>query len=458
MSEVIRLHQDEGVMHLLHGLPSSRRKPSHSHVSHVAAQALRRRPSNEIERGPNKGHSQSKSSVTSVPAHNSSPQEQDSHFKTDPTKMSVRATLLHRSRDPNNVLTKVVDHRKVKPCKQEDLMIPSNLELLKQLPTSQYVRLWSSPCRYLMKRHCAESIANQASPSESVTSLDSSASTSGALKAAADLPPVRTKPWNISTKNYKDVLIRTHPSFAQVILSPATTGLKNSINPNVCDELIDALKQLGNDPECRGVLVTGLGGVFCQGVDLSLLANDTSMDKQKKSAEALANGIKKLVKTMLTFNKVIVAAVNGRARGLGVTLLPYFDIVYASDKAEFCTDYGRLGQIPEACVTQTKISELTEMIFMGHTLTAAMAEKAGLVTSVIWPDKFLEEIIPRMESLEVNRLSGIKALRTHMKKQLSKKVSSVIDEETKELVNQWANLDFAKNVRQYLKANHFIFQ
>jgi hypothetical protein len=39
-------------------------------------------------------------------------------------------------------------------------------------------------------------------------------------------------------------LIRTYPLFAQIMISPVTTGLKNSINVNVCDELIDALKQV----------------------------------------------------------------------------------------------------------------------------------------------------------------------------------------------------------------------
>ncbi len=453
MGEVIRLHQDEGVMHLLHGLPSSRRKPSHTHVSHVAASALRRRPSNEIERGPNKGHSQQSSK----------------HFIDDSMarggnnkKLSVRAHLLQRNTDPNNILSKGVDPAKIKPCKQEDLMIPSNLELLKQLPTRDYVRLWSSPSRYLMRtqRQRTESggggnQGSAASPSGSVASTDSSAS---ALVANLNLPPVRTKPWNINTKNYKDVLIRTYPSFAQVILSPTTTGLRNSVNPNVCDELIDALKQLGNDPECRGVLVTGLGGVFCQGIDLTLLANETSQDKQKKAAEALANAIKRLIKAMLGFNRILVAAVNGNARGLGVTLLPFFDIVYANDKAEFVLDHGRLGVMPEGFATYTKIANMTEMLFMGQTLTAFMAEKAGLVNSTIWPDKFMEEVVPRMEILEVNSLSGIKGLRAAMKRKLAKEITAIMDEETKELASQWASLDFAKHVRQYLKTNHFIFQ
>ena len=49
--------------------------------------------------------------------------------------------------------------------------------------------------------------------------------------------------WTINSKNYKDILIRTYPTFAQILISPVTTGLKNSLNANVCEEIIDALRQ-----------------------------------------------------------------------------------------------------------------------------------------------------------------------------------------------------------------------
>ena len=67
------------------------------------------------------------------------------------------------------------------------------------------------------------------------------------------------------TKHFKDILIRSYPNFVQVIISPVTTGLRHTINPNVCDELIDVMKQLLPDDACRSILVTGIGQTFCQG-------------------------------------------------------------------------------------------------------------------------------------------------------------------------------------------------
>lgn len=148
-------------------------------------------------------------------------------------------------------------------------------------------------------------------------------------------------------------------------------------------------------------------------------------------------------KTLLTFPKPLVAAVNGAAVGLGVTFLPYFDLVYASDKATFYTPYGKLGQIPEGGATFTlpsilgyaRVSPLKALkhfhffvlcspirnrnylsvgfvfvqtcsalqanglLLEGRRLTATEAHEFGLVTQVLWPSLFMEEVIPRVRSM-----------------------------------------------------------
>ena len=58
---------------------------------------------------------------------------------------------------------------------------------------------------------------------------------------------------------------------------------------------------------------------------------------------------RKLVSTLIDFPKPIVAAVNGPAIGVSVTLLGLVDIVYASDLATFHTPFVSLGINPEAC-------------------------------------------------------------------------------------------------------------
>lgn len=99
------------------------------------------------------------------------------------------------------------------------------------------------------------------------------------------------------------------------------------------------------------------------------------------------------------FTKILIAGVHGSAVGLGVTMLPFFDIVFASDKATFHTPYARLGQIPEAGATITLPHLLgnavtSELFFGCRMLTASEALQFGLITRILWPDKFTEELLP----------------------------------------------------------------
>jgi len=202
--------------------------------------------------------------------------------------------------------------------------------------------------------------------------------------------------------------------------------------------------------------IIGIGGTFCQGVDLTLLTHDGSADKQRRAAESLATAIKRLIRQFLSSTKILVAAVNGKTSGLGVTMLPYFDLVYASDKAEFSTEYARLGQIPEGFLTHEHLN--SEVLLMGQSLTAKMAQDLGLVSTVIWPSSFLEEIVPRLERLEFMNDKGLLKLKQYMKRSLKERVLKVMESETQELISSWSSLEFAKSVKIYLKSSHVVYQ
>ena len=62
---------------------------------------------------------------------------------------------------------------------------------------------------------------------------------------------------------------------------------------------------------------------------------------------------REFLKGLALFSKPLVAGVHGAAVGLGVTMLPFFDMVFASDKATFYTPYAKLGQVPEGAAILT---------------------------------------------------------------------------------------------------------
>nr|CAD7408988.1 unnamed protein product [Timema poppensis] len=203
---------------------------------------------------------------------------------------------------------------------------------------------------------------------------------------------------NAGTFIYREICLRRHSNLVQIILAPVSTKMKNSFNLQVLRELIDALYQLRKDETCRVVLLSSTGSSFCQGVDLAMLLH-TNIERRKSTAQELAAALKQFLKSLALFNKPLVAAVNGSVVGLGVTMLPFFDMVIASDKATFSTPYARLGQVPEGAAILTLPHMLgnavtSELLFGCRKLTASEALRFGLVTRVLWPDRFQEEVLP----------------------------------------------------------------
>lgn len=125
---------------------------------------------------------------------------------------------------------------------------------------------------------------------------------------------------------------------------------------------------------------------------------------------------------MATFKKTLIAGVNGTAVGIGVTILPLFDLVFASESSTFETPYGRIGQVPEACtafslsnkVNQTlvllkhyktleynKFNSLclqkNQLLLLGEPVDVETAQLHGLVNKVFADDTFKADIMKQSQ-------------------------------------------------------------
>ena len=139
---------------------------------------------------------------------------------------------------------------------------------------------------------------------------------------------------------YNHIHLRFYESFAQITLTSSKTRLKGSLTPAVIDEVSHALSYTAAVKRLHGAVVTGVGGTFCQGVDLHFLCQD-HQERRRAHAAQMSAAVERLVLALTNFPKLLVAAVNGVTAGLGVTMLPLFDIVYANDKATFSTFFSR---------------------------------------------------------------------------------------------------------------------
>jgi enoyl-CoA hydratase/carnithine racemase len=174
----------------------------------------------------------------------------------------------------------------------------------------------------------------------------------------------------------------------------------NAFTYRMHEELIDAFDRSDADDDVRVVIVTGRGRGFCAGADLGaggstfdhsevLTTNDVHRDE---------GGLVSL--RIFRSTKPVIAAVNGPAVGVGVTMVLPMDIRLAAQSARFGFVFARRGLVPEAASSWflprvVGINRALEWTFTGRVFPASEALDGGLVRSV-HPD---DELLPAAYAL-----------------------------------------------------------
>lgn len=170
----------------------------------------------------------------------------------------------------------------------------------------------------------------------------------------------------------------------------------NAFTERMRDELIAAFDAADADDEIRAIIVTGAGRAFCAGADLS--AGAKTFDREARGAKPVqghwrdGGGLVSL--RIFQCRKPVIAAINGAAAGVGVTMTLPMDIRIASSEARFGLVFARRGVVPEACSSWflprlVGISQALEWVYSGRVFPAAEALQGRLVSRVVAPSDLL---------------------------------------------------------------------
>jgi enoyl-CoA hydratase/carnithine racemase len=181
----------------------------------------------------------------------------------------------------------------------------------------------------------------------------------------------------------------------------------NAFNTLMMQEMIAAFDQTDADDSVRVVIVTGAGRAFCAGADLSAGAatfDYSTRGGEEKEARTL-DGVQRDGGGLLTLRiydslKPVIAAVNGPAVGVGVTMQLAMDIRMASTDARYGFVFSRRGINPEACSSWflprlVGIQTALEWCYSGRVFPAQEALEKGLVRSLHAP----EDLLPAARAL-----------------------------------------------------------
>ncbi|MGW6332543.1 crotonase/enoyl-CoA hydratase family protein [Nocardia rhamnosiphila] len=160
-------------------------------------------------------------------------------------------------------------------------------------------------------------------------------------------------------------------------------------------ELIEAFDTCDRDDAVRAVVLTGAGRAFCAGADLSAGA-ETFVAPEDAATEDFRDGGGELVLRMFESRKPIIAAINGPAVGVGITMTLAADFRLAADNARIGFVFNRRGIVPESCSSWflprlVSLQKALDWVYSGRLVEAAEAHEAGLFYGLYPAESLLEQ-------------------------------------------------------------------
>ncbi len=204
---------------------------------------------------------------------------------------------------------------------------------------------------------------------------------------------------------------------------------RNSLDMNTAGELRRAFDEANKDPDTRCVVLTGEGTSFASGGDLKFLLQAAELNPLEVKDTVYSN-FQGIARGLMDIEKPTIAAVNGYAVGAGFDMCLACDIRIASDKAQFCEAFVRLGAIPGMCGMYLLphiigLGRALEMAYTADMVSAQEAERMGLANKVVPHDELLTYTREYAERLANGPTKALGMIKVGMRRALA---SGMLDE------------------------------
>jgi enoyl-CoA hydratase/carnithine racemase len=165
---------------------------------------------------------------------------------------------------------------------------------------------------------------------------------------------------------------------------------KNALTTAMYQQLLQALELASAESSVHAVLLDGEGADFCAGNDIA------DFIALARSGQFEHSDVWRFLRALVAFDKPLVAAVRGRAVGIGTTMLLHCDLVYVADNASFSTPFVDLALVPEAAsslLLPARVGHVRAfaLFALGEALDAPAALECGLANAALPAD----EVTPR---------------------------------------------------------------
>jgi 2-(1,2-epoxy-1,2-dihydrophenyl)acetyl-CoA isomerase len=173
----------------------------------------------------------------------------------------------------------------------------------------------------------------------------------------------------------------------------------NAWNAQLGHDLLAAITAVAQDDGVRAVVITGAGRAFSAGADLRDLSGseERTPEGHPDVRKILTERYHPIITTIRTMPKPVLAAVNGPAVGIGLSLALASDLVVVAESAYLLLAFVNIGLVPDGgsslfVPTRIGFARASEMAMLGERINAAKALDWGLVNRVVPDDAFADEV------------------------------------------------------------------
>ena len=239
-----------------------------------------------------------------------------------------------------------------------------------------------------------------------------------------------------------------HDGVAELCLN--RPEIKNAFNSKMWFEFSSALEIFSSSGDQRVLVITGAGGAFCSGAELTEMGPDTY------TPLSWMRGISDIALKLHQLRKPTIAKVRGIAAGAGANLAFGCDLVYAADSAKFSeifvkrglsVDFGGSWLLPR----MVGLHKAKELVFFGDIVTAGKAEQMGLLNRVVADedlDTVVAEAAEALKNLPPTALSLNKAL---LNDSLSRSMAGALEAETQAQAVNLSTKDLKEAISAFLE-------
>ncbi len=265
---------------------------------------------------------------------------------------------------------------------------------------------------------------------------------------------------------YEDVLREVKDGVAVISLNrPAAL---NAYTAAMGLGLKRAVAEAVADTGVRAIVITGAGRGFCAGADMNVLQNIPAGGRVTQVPEVdfdFYSGLGPDVGPhyagrfgyLLQARKPVIAAINGPAAGLGLVLALYADIRFAASEAKLTTSFAQRGLIAEHGISWllprlVGPAHALDLLYSARKLTAAEAERIGLVNKVFPQESFMQEVMAYARALaQTVSPRSTAVMKAQVWKALHQEFNAALALADAEMQKSFASADFKEGVAHYVE-------